>query len=397
MRLTNDNIMAAFREAAARQQAGDFAAAAELWEEIVAAAPASAEASYNLGRTRAELGQFKEAEMAYRRAVALKPGAVWAQSALAGLLHLTGDWREAETPYAAALALTPDDARLRTDLGHLRLGLGDFAGGWPLYEARKLLPGPESRPLPMDNEWRGEPIARRSLLIWPEQGFGDLIQFARYAPVLQARGADVTLVSPPELTALLSQLPVRVVEHSKSMTLPAPDYWTLAMSVPGHLGLSVADLSGEAYLQAPADRRKRWAGQVPKPAVGIAWRGRSTHPNDARRSLPSAESLLEPLRAAGLTPVDLSEPIGDFADLAAIIEQLELVVSVDTAVAHLAGALGKPCWLLLPRLRQDWRWFQDRDDTPWYDSVRLFRQGPEADWAPVMARVAAEAKVLASR
>jgi tetratricopeptide (TPR) repeat protein len=387
MALTNDNIMSAFQAAAALSAADDLNGAEAAWREIVEAAPMSAEAWHNFGRTLTGLERFDEAAAAHARAAALRPGALWAQGGAAALLRNLGRWREAEPYYSRALALGPDDPGLRTSYGHLLLGLGDFARGWPLYESRMDDPGHGSPRLPLQGEWRGEPLAGRSLLIWPEQGFGDQIQFARFAPMLQAAGADVTLVCPPELTGLFSQLPVRVVEQAGSTTLPVCDHWTLAASTPRWLGLSLNDISGAAYLRAPQDRRDRWAGHAPKGAIGFAWRGRSTHPNDARRSLRSAQPLTA---ALGEAVIDLSDGVGeDFADMAALVEQLDLVVTVDTALAHLAGAMGKPCWVLLPWYRQDWRWLQDREDSPWYDSVRLFRQAPGEDWGPVLDRVAA--------
>jgi hypothetical protein len=386
MRLTNENIMAAFKEAAALQSAGAFPASAALWRQIVAAASTSAEAWRNFGDVLTALGEFAEAETAYRQAVERRPDAIWSLWGLAGFLHKTGRWREAEPLYARALAVTPDDPHLRLAYGHLRLGLGDFAGGWPLYESRKGLPGQGAEPPPLRNEWQGEPVAGRRVLIWPEQGFGDQIQFARYALTLKAAGAEVVLVCPPELQPLIAELPVKVVAGAQSLTLDEPDYWTLALSAPGRLGVTLADVTGGAYLRAPSDRRAKWAGHVPSGSIGVAWRGRSTHPNDGHRSLPSLDAL-EPLRRTGANLVDLTEPVGDFADLAAIIEQLDLVVTVDTAVGHLAGALGKPCWILLPWFRQDWRWLQDRMDSPWYDSVRLFRQTAPGDWGPVLASI----------
>jgi len=387
MRPTNENIMAAFRDAAAVQATGDLPSAAARWREIVAAAPASAEAWRNLGDVLSGLAEFPEAEGAYRQAVARRPDALWALQGLAGFLHRTGRWREAEPFYAQALSLAPEDRRVRLDYGHLKLGLGDFAAGWPLYESRIGLPGQGAEPLPLPNAWRGEPVAGRRLLIWPEQGFGDQIQFARYALTLRDLGAEVTLVCPPELQALFAQLPVKVAARAKSMTFDQPDFWSLTLSTPGHLGVTLAGVSGAPYLHAPAAARAKWAGYAPSKAVGVAWRGRGSHPNDAHRSLPSAE-VLDPLRRAGARLVDLTEPLGDFADLAAIIEQLDMVVAVDTAVAHLAGAIGKPCWLMLPWFGQDWRWFQDREDSPWYAGHRLFRQAPGEVWPAVIERVA---------
>jgi hypothetical protein len=200
-------------------------------------------------------------------------------------------------------------------------------------------------------------------------------------------GADVTLVAPPELTALFATLGVHVVEQQPKTTLPAVDLWTLLLSIPHRLGTTLETLPTAPYLDVAAERRARWAGHARPGAVGIAWRGRPTHGADRHRSLPSKE-LLRPLADAGAELVDLSQVGDDFADLAAVVEQLDLVVTVDTAVAHLAGALGKPCWMLLPWFRTDWRWLQGREDSPWYPSVRLFRQPAFGDWASVTARVA---------
>ena len=384
--LTQDNIMAAFQEAAALQARGELAASAALWQVVVEAAPASAEPWHNLGQTLTQLGRYGDATRAHRRAANLRPDALWATFGLAGILHRTGRWREAEPVYAHVLKLEPDNPRVRTDYGHLLLGLGDFERGWPLYESRKDLADHGAERLEIPNEWQGEPVAGRRLLIWPEQGFGDQIQFARYALALKAAGAEVTLVCPPELFDLFRELPVTVKCRDSSTTVEVPDYWTLSLSTAYRLGVTLAGISGEPYLRAPADRRAKWAGHSAPGSVGVAWRGRNTHPNDAHRSLPSIE-LLQPLRDAGANLVDLSEPIGDFADLAAIVEQLDLVITVDTALAHLAGAVGTPCWVMLPKIRQDWRWFQDREDSPWYAGHRLFRQDSPGNWAAVVDQV----------
>jgi hypothetical protein len=341
----------------------------------------------NLGISLLELGRFDEAEAGVRRAVAMKPGAPWAHQQLGKLLTYTGRWREAVAAFQQRLALDPANTAAKLALAYAYLALGDYERGGPLYESRMDVAGQGAERLPMPNQWMGEPVAGKSLLIWPEQGFGDQIQFVRYALALKAAGAEVVLVCPPELQALFAELPVKVLAGAQTLTLDEPDYWTLALSAPGRLGVTLPDVTGAAYLRAPADRRAKWAGHAPPGSIGVAWRGRSTHPNDGHRSLPAFEAL-DPLRRAGANLVDLTEPVGDFADLAAIIEQLDLVVTVDTAVGHLAGALGKPCWILLPWFRQDWRWLQDRTDCPWYDSVRLFRQTAPGDWGPVLESVA---------
>lgn len=382
------DLMAAFREAATVQASGDLAAATGRWQEIVVAAPASGEAWRNLAECLVALGRDDEAEAGYRRAAELRPDKAWAFAALASFLHRMGRLAEAEAPYRQALALDPADARLRTNLGHLLLALGRYAEGWAFYESRKGLPGHGSDPPPISGEWQGEPLAGKRLLIWPEQGFGDQIQFARFARPLAEAGAEVTLVTPPELMALFQGLGVTLVERTATMTLLAPDHWTLAMSIPYRLGITLQTLSGAPYLTAPADRIAKWRDRAPAGGVGVAWRGRASHPYDRLRSLPRDE-LSGLVRAAGRRPVDLTEPVGDFADLAAVIAGLDLVITVDTAVAHLAGALGKPCWVLLRWAQPDWRWLQGRADSPWYDSVRLFRQTPQGGWPAVLAEVAA--------
>jgi tetratricopeptide (TPR) repeat protein len=386
MRLTQDNILAAFMRAGELQTAGQAAEAADLWRHVVAAAPRSAEARANFGGTLLELGDAAGAEAELRAAVALAPDAAFAHCNLGRLLHLTRRWAEAEAAYRAALALAPDEPKARLGLGQLYLGLGDYARGWPLYEARSEIPSQNAPRLALPGEWRGEPLAGKRLLLWPEQGYGDQIQFARFAPVLRDMGAEVTLVAPPELTALFATLGVEVAAQTSGLTLPAPDHWSLLLSAPHRLGVTLETLPAAPYLSAPADRRAKWAGHAGKGAVGVVWRGRQT-PGVAHRSLPGFEAL-QPLAAAGARLIDLSEPVGDFADLAAIIEQLDLLVTIDTAAAHLAGALGKPCWVLVPGFRADWRWLQDRADSPWYPSLRLFRQALFGPWEPVVEAVA---------
>jgi len=384
MRLTQDNIQAEFLRAGGLQQAGRWAEAAVLWREIAAAAPRSAEAAANLGGTLLELGAFEPAEAELRRAAALRPEAPWAHYNLGRALLLTRRWDAAEAEFQAALALAPHDPKTRLGLAHLRLMRGDYAAGWPLYEARTEIPSQHARRPDWPGEWRGEPVAGRRLLVLPEQGFGDQIQFARFAPVLRDLGADVTLAAPPELTALFASLEVEVLPQTAE---PRPDdLWTLLLSVPGKLGVTLDNLPAAPYLAPPPERRIPPQDRPPKGAVGVIWRGRPT-PGNTHRSLPSLDALA-PLAEAGATLVDLSDPVGDFAAMAAVIETLDLVVSIDTAGAHLAGALGKPCWLMLPWFRSDWRWLQDRADSPWYPSMRLFRQPAFGAWDPVVAEVA---------
>jgi hypothetical protein len=278
-------------------------------------------------------------------------------------------------------------------LAVLLLSQGRYEEGFALFEARHLLAQYAKPELPYA-EWRGEPVAGKRLLIWPEQGFGDQIQFARFAPVLQAMGAQVTLICWPALERLFQQsLGVQVIAAQGEISFEDPDYWVMAMSLAGRLGLATDTLPNAPYLRAEAPARPP-AGGV---RVGLMTRGAAAFANDVNRSL-SAEAA-QALRALPVETLDLApEATGaqDFGDTAAIVAGLDLVISVDTAVAHLAGAMGKPCWVLLPAEGADWRWLRERRDSPWYPSVRLYRQGAPGDWAPVLAEVTADLARLAA-
>ncbi len=385
--LTQANIMAAVQHATALQSGGCLADAADLWARIAGVAPTSAEVRFNLGAVLLGLERHQMAEDALREAARLKPGMTAALHRLGNLLQATGRWDEAERLYGEALRQDPQLWRAKLDLAHIHLGRGDFAEAWPLFEARRHLGGAHIDAPPFPREWEGEPLEGRSILVWPEQGFGDQIQFARFVPELARRGADVTLVAPPELSALFAGLGVRVIERLAQMSLPEPDYWTWLQSIPGRLGVRLETLAAAPYLSSPPDGREKWATFAPRGGVGVMWQGRAT-PNP-HRSLPSFETL-RPLADAGAELVELTPPPdGDFADVAAQMERLELIVSVDTAAAHLAGALGKPVWILLPWFNTDWRWMQGRADSPWYPTARLFRQPSHGDWDGVVTELVA--------
>lgn len=290
--------------------------------------------------------------------------------------RFAGEAATAETAYRAALKMRPDNAPVMANLGLLLLSVGRYAEGWPLYEARKLIHQPDIPPPPLP-EWRGEPLAGKSLLVWAEQGLGDEIQMARFIAPLKAMGARVTLACSPPLVRLFKSLKVPVLAITPQLKLPRADFQVLMMSLPARLALTLETLSGAPYLAAPATLRTG--------GTGFVWKGNPQHPNDAARSLPSPE-VLGPL-AAWTTLVDLQTPTGDFLDTARRIQGLDRVITVDTAMAHLCGALGVPCWVMLPAHWTDWRWMRGRDDSPWYGSVRLWRQEVAGDWAGVVARM----------
>ncbi|RAK59961.1 hypothetical protein DJ021_09170 [Phenylobacterium hankyongense] len=314
------------------------------------------------------VGDLAAAERGY-----LALGAMPAALHNLGVLYAaTARFDEAERSLRGALALEPDFAPAQHALALELLAQGRYAEGWPLYEARRRIPGLRTpNPQMRIAEWRGENLAGKRLIVWAEQGFGDQLQFARFFRSLPS-DCEVLFVCPPELAPLF---PGCIVGQGR-VELPMADYWTLICSLPLHLGVTVETLPPPAPL--PVKRRSGGG-------VGVMGRGRPTHANDAHRSLPAdlAAWLLE--LGQDLSP----EATGarTFADTAATVAGLDLVISVDTSVAHLAGCLGTPAWVLLPAVDTDWRWLRGRDDSPWYPGMRLFRQESSGDWAPVVRRV----------
>lgn len=292
--------------------------------------------------------------------------------ALGNRASKTGDLDGAEAAFRAALALRPDNAPVQYNLALLLLSLGRYPEGWSLYESRfAMWPSEISRSgIP---QWRGEPLNGKSLLIWPEQGLGDEIQMARFAPRLREMGAIVVLVCTPALARLFQSLGVTVAPLVDGLNLPRTHYQTPVFSTPNQLGLELQGLSGAPYLRAAADPHRG--------GVGFVWKGSPDHPNDANRSLPSP-ALLDPLRGHAEL-IDLQVPQGDFLDTARRVQALDLVITVDTSMAHLCGALGVPCWVMLSQ-PADWRWLRQGDRTPWYDSLRLYRQPAPGDWTSVV-------------
>ena len=396
---------------------GRWAEAEALQRRAAVLEPEAAEVLRNLAGIVERNGQTDEALALYARAIALAPDDPVGHSNLGVLLADLGRLAEAEACLRQALALQPDYQRGRMNLGQLLLRLGHYEEGWPLHEGRHYIhrrradASPPSCPM-----WQGEGLAGRNILVLPEQGFGDQIQFCRYLPWLKAQGAArVSLVCPPELRRLFATLAGvdRLLTPAEAQAaLPGEDCWTFLMSLPALARTTLATIPAAVpYLASPS-------GSAPLPAtgclrVGLVWRGNPRHSNDRERSLPGLETL-QALRAlagvefyslqlgaeAAVWPdgeplPDLVAGIGDFADTAVRLQQLDLLVSVDTALAHLAGALGRPCWLLLPHYKCDWRWLEEREDSPWYPSLRLFQQPRRGDWATPVAMMAAALAALA--
>ena len=376
-------------------------------------------AHLGLGNVLFEMKCYAEAEAGYRKALILKPNAPDAHHNLAVLLYNTQRCVEAESEFRKAVRLNPDYAEAQYNLGMLLNFLGRFSEGWKLFEYRYHWAAKYQPALPCFSfpfpQWQGQNLQGKSIVVCPEQGYGDQIQFCRYCAELKNMGAShITLLTQAPLTSLFETLAaVDTVLVLKDVSkLKTHDYWTLLLSVPLHCGTELATIPAALPYLSPDKRRlAKWSKRMPKSGlrVGLVWKGNPEHINDANRSLSSLQSLApvwqipelvfirlqigqaETTAVASpqsLAILELGAQIEDFADTAAIISQLDLLICVDTAVAHLAGALQKPCWVLLPSFKLDWRWMQGRDDSPWYPgTMRLFRQGPDENWAGVVNEV----------
>ncbi len=374
--------------------------------------------AFNLfGMALHETGDLPGAIAAFRRAIALddREGAVWTNLGMA--LAIEGRFDEAAAAHDEAVARAPNDPRLRSNRAVALLRAGRMAEAWPDYEAR-LATGPwpalpKEKLLPAVG---GLDLGGRVVLAWHEEGFGDTLQFCRYLPLLAARGARVLARVPRPLMRLLRTLP-DVTLLPDDVPLPAYHYHVPVFSLPRAFETTLSTIpAGIPYLRADPALVRHWAARLPAAPlrVGLVWAGQSrpwlpgfTSLN-RRRSPPLAQLAAlgavpglalvslqkgpeaEQARAcpAGLVLHDPMEDVTDFADTAAIIANLDVVVSVDTSVVHLAGAIGKPV-LMLDRYDSCWRWLSGREDSPWYPTLRILRQEAGGDWAPVVARAAA--------
>ena len=395
------------------EQAGATADAEALYVRAIRLQPAELQTWLNYGVLLLNARRMDEAEAVQRHALTLAPLAPPAWSALGVLLACRQRYDEAEQCYRKALELNPKFARARFNLGYILLRQGKMEEGWACYEAREHADRP-ARHFTCPR-WRGENLRGLAIVISYEGGHGDMIQFFRYAIVLKAMGArHISVVCPPVLAPVMTTLAAvdEVLPYDKEVAVSGWDFWVLPMSLPLRCGTRLDHVPAPIpYLSADPARRARWAPRLPAAGlrVGLVWRGNPLFENDGARSLDSLAALVPLAAVAGISFVSLQKgrgedearlppagmdiaPLGadfaDFADTAAVIDGLDLVISIDSAVAHLAGAMGKPCWVLLPDYRTDWRWMTERSDTPWYPTMRLFRQPPGGGWDSVIADVA---------
>jgi tetratricopeptide (TPR) repeat protein len=400
---------------------GQIDAAVAHFEEAARLEPDSAEAHYNLGRALAEQDRVEQAVDHCRRAIKLRPDYANAYNNLGVLLKQLGRNDEAIEHFEEALRLRPGDPDAHFHLATTLLALGSFERGWHEFEWRWLTTPPKAALREFRHVlWTGEDVSRRAVLLHAEQGLGDTLQFCRYAPLVAARSRKVFLEVPPELARLLEGSMagdnLAVIKQTAGFPgtsgLPEFDYHCPLLSLPRILGAVPTDAGAVPYLRTDPAQTQSWVRRLSGLAgkkVGLVWAGRPGYPVDRRRSmaLPQFAPLAgitgisfvslqkgEPARQAvspppGMALYDPTVDLHDFADTAALVMALDLVIAVDTAPAHLAGALGKPVWLL-NRFDNCWRWRSGRDDTAWYPTMRMFRQPRPGDWDSVVAAVAAE-------
>jgi len=365
--------------------------------------PGHKDATYNLGLALQDLNLLEDAGTCYEAVLAMDSTHHAASNNYANVLAGQDKIDGALFHYERALQFAPDNREYRVNIGMAQLLNGEFSLGWQNYAAR-VAPAVPDRPL-----WHGESIEGQSILVLAEQGLGDTLQFIRYSRLLQAQGGVVRAVCQAPLVELLRSTPGLTSVTATGDPAPACDWYAPLLHLPGFFGTTVDSIPAETpYLLAGSERVRQWGELLKIPEshlkVGIAWRGAAEHWNDRNRSLDPEHlahlagvpdtafvSLQKGYReGSGPLPfVRLPRELTDFADTAALMAHLDLVISVDTSVTHLAGALARPVWTLLP-YAPDWRWLRSRTDSPWYPGMKLFRQERRGDWRGVLERVREE-------
>jgi tetratricopeptide (TPR) repeat protein len=396
----------------------DYEAAADAQRQAIAAKPDYAEAYSNLGNALHALKRFDEAIPAYRRAVELKPNFADGWANLGTTLHHGGEYEEGMYALRRAIALAPGHANAHSGLGILLLMRGDFAEGWEEYEWR-LRSTERKGPRFPENPWQGESLAGKHIYVQAEQGFGDSIQFARYIPPLAAHAGKVTLRVHQQLVTLMrSSFPNVTVLGDRGDVEPY-ECDAVLLSLPRVFKSRLETIPANApYLRAPMETIERWKRRLAGMQgikIGVVWAGNPEQANDFRRTIEL--SVLEPLfavpgtsfvslqfgphaedlkqRPPGVPAIDdLSPELTDFADTAAAITALDMLITVDTSVAHLGGALGKPVWVPTPWVTH-WPYMLKREDCLWYPTMRLFRQQKGEPWSVIIARVLKELEAVA--
>ncbi len=400
------------------------------FQSALAIKPDFIQAINNLGNVFKARSNLGDAEQCYRTALALNDNYAEAHHNLGNCLREEGRLAEAEAAYARALEIDPEHAEARGSLAMLQLLTGRFAEGWEGYEVRhrmKMMAGKITRP-PTIPRWDGSPLDGASILLQAEQGLGDTLQFARYASLVEARGGRVVLCVQKPLKPLLQGLASRCHVITSEEEVPEVACYAPLMSLPKIFATRLETVPDTVPYLAPDPtlvetwRTKLDAAVEPREdaiRIGIAWQGNPRFPRDASRSIPlsafeplgelanvrlislqkghGSEQLVEQAASMPIATLgpNVDDTAGAFMDSAAVMQHLDLVIASDSAVCHLAGALGRPVWTLLAHV-PDWRWLLLREDSPWYPTMRIFRQQRAGDWAGVMTEVAAAVATLAS-
>jgi Tfp pilus assembly protein PilF len=367
-----------------------------------------------LGVALLDQHRLPEATACFERAVQLQPGNVEARNNLGNAFWHLGRFEEALASYAVALQAQPDFAEVHRNVALIRLLRGDFDRGWPEFEWRWRMPGVRPRTFSQP-PWDGSPLQGRTILLYAEQGLGDTLQFIRYAQLARAQGARVVAECQRALLRLLARCPGIDQLVAPGDPLPPHDVRAPLLSLPYLFRTTLATIPAPVpYLEADPVLVEQWGRELaalPGFKIGINWQGNPHYPHDRQRSLPL--QAFAPLAAlpgvqlvslqkghgseqlaavAGAWPITdlgtrLDEAAGAFTDTAAVMKNLDLVVTSDTAIPHLAGTLGVPVWVALAKV-PDWRFLLEREDSPWYPSMRLFRQQQAGDWGPIFRRIA---------
>jgi len=403
---------------------GRFVESAEAYRQAVASKPDRPESWNGLGNALANRGSHEEAVDCYHRAIALRPDYAGAHLNLGTCYYQDRQLDQAEKQYRRALNIDAGLAEAEFNLGLVHLLRGDLQKGWPGYEWRlDKSDWPASYPFRLDRPmWKGRPFKGQTLLVHDEQGLGDTLQFARYLEMVKPLGGEVVLETRPPLVELLKETrgADRVIERSRDGK-PSVDFdlYCPLLSLPHIFSTALDTIPARVpYIHPDIEKADHWAARVDSAAcnVGLVWSGNPTHFRGRNRSAALADfgGLLqtsgvrfygfqtgaaareaEAFTAAGLLE-NLGAELADFSDTAAAMAHMDLVISIDTSVAHLAGAMGKPVWLLLA-YAADWRWFLERSDSPWYPTMRLFRQIQPGDWTGVIAAVKGALKEMVAK
>lgn len=367
-------------------------------------------AYYNLGSALSDKGEFDRAVAVLRKGISLNPNWPELHNIVGTVLRNWGKCDEALAAFRQSVALQPDYAEGHWNLGRTLLLLGDYRNGWAEYDWRRKMPEIVPPRNIVQPQWDGQTLQGKTILLHHEQGFGDTLQFIRYAPLVAKRGGKVIVECPLELAAILRGVEGigRIITRGDSW--PSFDVQSLIVSLPMRFGTTLETIPSPPYLSVRPDRVAAWRARLGEPdgrrRVGLVWAGRPEHNNDRWRSMrldqfaplaevksarfyslqkgPAAGQAASP--PPGMDFVDWTGDLHDFVETAALIANLDLVICVDTSIAHLSGAMGRPAWVLVP-FAPDWRWMLSRTDTPWYPMMRLYRQSKLGDWAGVMSEV----------